>query len=166
MLQASLDASFASSGPHMRSIITGERRVDAETLAGRLRGMSLLVLATTTRDGRPIAGPVDGIFHRGSFHFGSARNSVKARHIATRPHVSATHLPAEEFAVTVHGRAVPIDVRAPEGASLRANLLEIYVPRYGAAWEHDFLDGGSDPDRAPVYWRIVADRIFTFQMDH
>jgi hypothetical protein len=27
--------------------------------------MRLLVLATTTRDGRPISGTVDGFFHRG-----------------------------------------------------------------------------------------------------
>jgi hypothetical protein len=71
--------------------------------------------------------------------------------------VSATHLPGEELAITVHGRAVPVDVSADAGSGLRHALLEIYVPRYGTEWEQ-FLDSG------PVYARIDADRMFTFAM--
>lgn len=119
--------------------------------------MTLLALATAGRDGRPVVGPVDGIFLRGRFHFGSSPDSVRARHIAARPEVSATHLPGEELAVTVHGRAAPVDVGAPEGAELRQTLLGIYVPRYGAEWE-DFLDSGV------AYWRIEAERMFAFWM--
>jgi len=117
--------------------------------------MRLLALATVTADGRPIIGPVDGIFLRGSFHFGSAPSSLRARHIGARPQVSATYLPGEELAVTVHGRAVPVDTKAPEGAELRETLLEIYVPRYGSDWEQ-FLDADT------LYWRIEAERVFTF----
>ena len=47
--------------------------------------MCLLALATVTADGRPIVGPVDGIFYRGSFHFGSAPDSVRFRHIRPAP---------------------------------------------------------------------------------
>jgi nitroimidazol reductase NimA-like FMN-containing flavoprotein (pyridoxamine 5'-phosphate oxidase superfamily) len=157
VLQQLLDRSFAAAGPHLLSIITPERRVGASELVARLTGMTLLVLATVTADGRPICGPVDGIFYRGSFHFGSSPDSVRFRHIRARPHVSATHLPAEEFAVTVHGRAIPVDVGAPEGAGLRETLLEVYTPRYGENWE-EFLDSG------PVYARIDAERMFTFRM--
>jgi hypothetical protein len=153
-----LDRSFQSGGRHLRSIITPERRVHAEELVQRLEGMCLLVLATVTADCRPIAGPVDGIFYRGAFHFGSAPDSVRFRHIRSRPHVSATHLPAEEFAVTVHGRASFVDVGSPECAGFRQTLLEIYTPRYGAEWETEFLDKG------PLYARIDADKMFTFQM--
>jgi Pyridoxamine 5'-phosphate oxidase len=156
-LQELLDRSFAAAGSHLLSIITPERRVGADELIQRLTGMTLLVLATVTADGRPIAGPVDGIFYRGSFHFGSSPESVRFRHIRARPYVSATHLPAEEFAVTVHGRAIPVDLRAPEGAGLRQTLLEVYTPRYGEEWE-EFLDSG------PVYARIEAERMFTFRM--
>ena len=156
-LQELLDRSFAAAGSHLLSIITPERRVGAGELIQRLTGMTLLVLATVTADGRPIAGPVDGIFYRGSFHFGSSPESVRFRHIRARPYVSATHLPAEEFAVTVHGRAIPVDLRAPEGAGLRQTLLEVYTPRYGEEWE-EFLDSG------PVYARIEAERMFTFRM--
>ena len=114
-LQALLDRSYEHAGPHLLRIHTPERRVSAEELAERLTGMCLLVLATVTADGRPITGPVDGIFHRGHWHFGSAPDSVRFRHIRVRPQVSATHLPAEAFAVAVHGRAVPVDVRAELG---------------------------------------------------
>ncbi len=117
--------------------------------------MCLLALATVTGDGRPIVGPVDGIFYRGAFHFGSAPDSVRFRHIRRRPHVSATHLPGEELAVTVHGRAVPIDVGAEEHADFRRTVLDIYVPRYGPEWEN-LLDSGA------VYARIEADRMFTY----
>ena len=67
--------------------------------------MCLLVLATATADGRPLAGPVDGYFLHGTFWFSSGTRSVRMRHLAARPAVSATHLPGEELAVTVHGRA-------------------------------------------------------------
>jgi hypothetical protein len=111
-LQALLDRSYAAAGSHLLSILTPERRLNAAQAAERLTGMSLLVLATVTADGRPIVGPVDGIFYRGALHFGSAPDSVRFRHIRSRAHVSATHLPSEELAVTVHGRAVPLDLQS------------------------------------------------------
>ncbi len=156
-LQELLDASYAAAGPHLLRIHTPERRLDAAAVAAELTGMRLLSLATVTADGRPRVGPVDGVFLHGSFHFGSAPDSARARHIARRPDVSATHLPGEELSVTVHGRAVPVDVQAAEGAELRSALLEIYVPRYGEEWE-EFLDGET------AYWRIEAERMYTFHM--
>jgi hypothetical protein len=154
-LQELLDRSHERAGPHLRRIITPERRLTAEQVSERLTGMCLLALATVTADGRPIIGPVDGIFFRGAFHFGSAPDSVRFRHIAKRPHVSATHLPGEELAVTVHGRASVVDIKP--GSEFRQALLEVYVPRYGEGWEK-FLDSG------PMYARIDADRMFTFAM--
>ena len=156
-LQALLDRSMAGAGAHLRSIITDQRRVGAAELCERLQGMCLLVLATASSDGRPLAGPVDGIFYRGAFHFGTGGDALRLAHIRRRPHVSATHLPGEEFAVTVHGRAAPVDLAAPEHAGFRSCLLEVYVPRYGPEFE-EFLDGG------PVYCRIDAARMFSFQM--
>jgi uncharacterized pyridoxamine 5'-phosphate oxidase family protein len=156
-LQALLDRSYATAGAHLVRIHTPERRLGAEEVAERLTGMCLLALATVTADGRPIVGPVDGIFYRGAFYFGSSPDSVRFRHIAARPQVSATHLPGEELAVTVHGRAVPVDVRSSENAGFREALLGVYVPRYGPEWE-EFVDSG------PVYARIDADRMFTFSM--
>jgi len=152
-LQELLDRSYETAGQHLRRIITSERRLTAEQVAERLTGMCLLALATGTADGRPIVGPVDGIFFRGAFHFGSAPDSVRFRHIDARPHVSATHLPGEELAVTVHGRAVPVDIRSDAGAGFRQALLEVYGPD-----REDFIDSG------PRYARIEPDRMFTFHM--
>jgi hypothetical protein len=156
-LQDLLDRSYAAAGAHLLRIHTPERRLSAENVVERVTGMCLLTLATVTADCRPIVGPVDGIFYRGAFHFGSSPDSVRFRHIRTRPHVSATHLPGEELAITVHGRAVPVDIQADEGSGFRRALLEVYLPRYGPEWE-EFLDSG------PVYARIDADRMFTFAM--
>ncbi len=157
-LQALLDRSDAAAGPHLRSIITAERRLSARDLAERLTGMRLLALATVTADGRPLVGPVDGIFYRGSFYFGSSPDSVRFRHLRRRPAVSATHLPGEELAVTVHGSAVFVNVASLEHAGFRQTLLDIYGPRYGPDWEA-WLDSG------PEYVRIAAERMFTFQME-
>jgi uncharacterized pyridoxamine 5'-phosphate oxidase family protein len=157
-LQALLDSSYTRAGDHLLGIHQPERRVEAGELCERLTGMCLLALATVTRDGRPIVGPVDGIFYRGAFHFGSSPDSVRFRHIRQRPSVSATHVPREEFAVTVHGRATEVDVRAPEHDGIRRTLLDIYVPRYGPEWE-TFLDSG------PVYARIEAERMFALLIE-
>jgi hypothetical protein len=83
--------------------------------------------------------------------------SVRFRHLRKRPQVSATHLPAEELAVTVHGRAIPLDLHDEQNAGFRRTLLDVYVPRYGPEWE-TFLDSG------PVYARIEADKMFTFHI--
>ena len=154
-LQELIDRSYANAGEHLLRIHSPERRLSAEQLAERLQGMCLLSLATVTADGRPIVGPVDGIFYRGAFHFGSSPDSVRFRHIAKRPQVSATHLPGEELAVTVHGRATPVDTSS---GGFRQAVLDIYVPRYGESWVDDILDAGS------IYARIDADRMFTFHM--
>src|SRR4051812_12245579 len=109
-LQDVIDRSYAAAGPHLLRIHEKSRRLTAEQVAARLQGMCLLALATVTADGRPIVGPVDGIFYKGAFHFGSSPDSARFRHIGRRPQVSATHLPGEELAITVHGRAVPVDI--------------------------------------------------------
>jgi hypothetical protein len=157
-LQALLDRSDADGGRHLRSIITPERRLSAPDLAARLTGMTLLVLATVARDGRPMAAPVDGIFYRGAFHFGSAPDSRRFQHIRRDPRVSAVHLPSEALSVTAHGTASLVDIRAPEHAGFRATVLEVYVPLYGQDYA-DFIDSG------PLYARIDAERMFTFWME-
>ncbi len=149
---------MAGAGEHLRGIITGERRLSAADLAGRLEGMRLLTVATVTADGRPLAGPVDGYFLHGTFWFSSGRNSVRMRHLAARPAVSATHLPGEELAVTVHGRAELLELRDPAAAELRQAMLDWYVPRQGPEFESwlDALDA--------VAARIEPAKMFTFSV--
>jgi hypothetical protein len=158
-LQALLDASAAAAGPHMGSIITEGRRLSAEELSRRLQGMCLLVVGTATADGRPLVGPVDGYLIHGSFYFSSGRESVRMRHLAARPAVSATHLPREELAITVHGRAELFDVNDPATGDLRQAMLDHYLPKQGPAFQ-EWLDSAD-----AVGARIAADKLFTFNMD-
>ncbi|HEY1443578.1 MAG TPA: pyridoxamine 5'-phosphate oxidase family protein [Acidimicrobiales bacterium] len=158
-LQTVLDASMASAGPHLSSIITKERRLDAPQLAERLQGMRLLVLATVTADGRPLVGPVDGYFLHGTFWFSSGTESVRMRHLAARPQCSATYLPGEELAVTVHGRAERLLPMAdPAAAELRQAMLDEYVPKQGPAFEEWLNDANA------IAARIEPERMFTFNM--
>lgn len=86
--------------------------------------------------------------------------------------MSATHLPGEEFAVTVHGRAEFVDVSPDGPGGLRPALLDVYTPRYGEELA-SFLDeigsastsastrtastpSASEPDRGPGAGQWVA----------
>ena len=157
-LQELLDRSAAGAGPHLRGIITDERRLSALRLCQVLSGMRLLVVATVAADGRPLAGPVDGYFLHGSFYFSSGRTSVRMRHLAVRPAVSATHIPGEELAVTVHGRAELFDLRDPDHGELRQAMLDYYLPKQGPEFQ-TWLDGLD-----AIGARIAAEKMFTFGM--
>jgi Pyridoxamine 5'-phosphate oxidase len=157
-LQGLLDRSAAGAGPHLRSIITEDRRLSAEELCGRLTGMRLLVLSTVTADGRPLSGPVDGYLVHGSFHFSSGRDSVRMRHLAIRPAVSAVHLPGEELAVTVHGRAELFELSGPVHGDFRQAMLDHYLPQQGPEFETWLEEGDA------LGARIEAEKMFTFHM--
>ena len=118
-------------GPHLKSIITPERRLSAEDVCRELQGMTLLSLATVNSRCEPIVGPVDGVFFAALFWFGSAENSLRFRHIRARPQVSATHTRGEELVVTVHGVAHEIDKSAGDYEDLKDVLREVY----GAQWD-------------------------------
>ena len=157
-LQQLLDRSAAGAGPHMRGIITEDRRLSAEQLCQKLQGMCLLALATVTADGRPLVGPVDGYLLHGSFYFSSGTDSVRMHHLAARPAVSAIHLPGDELAVTVHGRAELFDISDP-AYGLRQAMLDYYLPKQGPAFEA-WLDGADS-----IGARIVAEKMFTFSLE-
>ena len=158
-LQAMLDHSYEAAGPHLKVVITPERRLSAEQLCERLQGMCLLVLATVTADGRPINGPLDGFFYRGEWYFGSSDDSLRFRHIRKRPPVSATYMPAEEFSVSTHGRATEIDLATHDEGAFRQTMLDYYVERFGEGAGAMFDSPGV------VYARIEAERMYTFYLD-
>lgn len=157
-LQQLLNASADSAGPHMSEIITAERRLSAIEVCVVLQGMRLLVLGTATADGRPLVGPVDGYFIHGEFFFSSGKDSVRMRHIAARPFVSATHLPNEQLAITVHGRAEIFEINDPDLPQLRQAMLDHYLPIAGEGFR-EWVDSGDSYGA-----RIRADKMFTFFM--
>lgn len=156
-LQTLLDTSAATGGAHLRSILTQERRLDAAQLSTLLTGMRLLTVATVTADGRPIASPVDGYFLHGSFWFSTSRRSIRARHLAQRPALSATHVPNERLAVCAHGQAMLFDFPSNETTELRQAMLDHYLPLQGTSFQQwlDTIDDG-------VAVEIHANRLFVF----
>jgi uncharacterized pyridoxamine 5'-phosphate oxidase family protein len=150
-LERLLDESHAGAGSHMRSIFTEERRIPAGELCDLLRGVQILNVATVTAAGEPRVAPVDGLFYRSHFYFGSSLDSFRFRHLASRPQVSASHTRGEELAVIVHGTARIIDPAAPERAQFRDYLIEVYGPD----WESWGAGAG--------YARIHPKKMFTFR---
>ncbi|TCO56990.1 pyridoxamine 5'-phosphate oxidase family protein [Actinocrispum wychmicini] len=150
-LQRLLDESYAGAGTHLRSITTPERRLDAAGVVSHTKGVRVLHLATVTARAEPRVSPVDSLFYRGHFYFGSSPESMKFRHIRQRPQVSGTVTAGEELAITVHGVAVQIDTAAPDQRGLRDYIVETY----GAAWWDEWGAG------AP-YARIDPTKMFTY----
>ena len=151
-LQRLLEESYAAAGPHLLSIHTRERRLTAERLAALLPGVNVLTVATVSAACAPFVGPVDGLFFRGAWYFGSSPDSVRFRHLRARPRISAAHTRGEELAIVVHGVARPVDPAAADHAGFRGYLLEVY----GSGWE----SWGS----GAAYAMIEARRMFTFSM--
>jgi len=147
-LQQLLDETYSTIGEHMRSIHTADRRVTAAELVRILRGVRVLDVATVTAACEPRVGPVDGLFYRGRFHFGSGEESVRFRHLRTRPQISASHTVGETFAVIVHGRAREIDVRAPEQRGFFDYVHEVY-----AQWDEWYPDTGE-----PLPYAVIEPR--------
>jgi nitroimidazol reductase NimA-like FMN-containing flavoprotein (pyridoxamine 5'-phosphate oxidase superfamily) len=154
-LQALLDASHASAGPHLRDVMVPERQLDAEELTRLLIGVQILTVACVTAAGRPLVAPVDGLFFRGCFYFGSSDDSVRVANLRRRPAVSAAHTRGEALAVIVHGDAQFIDLSADEHDRFRRALLDTYLPTFGPEWEQ-FASSA-------VYARIEPHKMFSAQ---
>jgi hypothetical protein len=149
-LQRLLDDSHAAAGDHLKRIFSDERRVSAADLPGHLTGVQVLALATVTAKGEPRVAPVDGLFYRGEFWFGSSPDSLRFRNIRERPAVSATITHGEEFAVVVHGRAVELTLDDPEASGFRDYIAEVK--------DEDFATWAA----GHPYARIEASKMFTF----
>src|SRR6478735_125677 len=153
-VQQLLDDSYAGIGEHMKSIHTPDRRVAADDLGPILRGVRVLDLATVTANCEPRVSPVDGLFFRGRFYFGSGEESVRFRHVRARPQVSACHTIGETFATIVHGRAVEIDVRSSEQQGFLAYVREVYP-----SWDEWYAD------ETPPYARIEPQVMYAYAFE-
>jgi hypothetical protein len=158
-LQALLDRSMQGAGPNLRDVHGQGRSLGAAELCERLQGPLWLVVATVSSDGRPFTAQVDGTFYRGRFYFGvNDPRSLKARHLARNPAISATHIPSDNWVVTVHGRARRADVSRDGGSGIHRVLIDTYRPRYGAGWTDDALTADS------LYFCIEPDRMFDLDL--
>lgn len=151
-LQDLLDSSYARAGDHLRSIWGEDSVLDAEAVSAELRGVEVLDLGTVNPRGEPRVAPVDGLFFRGHFWFGSAENSVRFRNIRRNPAVSgAITRGLETFLVIVHGQAVETDPRGPDADGFADYPREVY----------DF-DWDAELPTAP-YARIDAHTMLAFR---
>jgi hypothetical protein len=151
-----LDRSHARAGTHLRSIFTPERRIAADELVALLPGVQVLNLATVSRACAPRVAPVDGLFYRGRFWFGSAAASVRFVHLRERPQVSASHTRGEELAVIIHGTAALIDAGDPA----HTGFADYYREVYGFGWE--------EWDLPVQFARIDPTHLYTYRVtrDH
>ncbi|WP_052850534.1 pyridoxamine 5'-phosphate oxidase family protein [Streptomyces avicenniae] len=145
-LQALLDASLSRSTSHLRSIVSAERTLDAGQLTRLLTGMCTLALSTVTANGEPRISGVDGHFLHGTWHFGTARDAAKARHLAARPAASAAHLRGEDLGVFTHGTVEVLNPRGGEPAAEWPKFLAYLKDFYG--------DDVFDWDNEVVYYRL------------
>ena len=149
-MQSLLHASYDAAGPHLRAVHSDEARITARQLADTYTAMQVMVIATVSRDGRPFTGPVDSFLYRGSFHFGTSVDAVRARHRTANPEVSGTHVRGEGLVVVVHGR-----VRALRLTGEDAGFAEVTREHYGTGWD-EWDDVAA--------WAIEARRLFAADM--
>lgn len=109
------------------------------------QGIAVLAVASVTAAGEPRVSAVDGHFRHGTWWFGTASTSTKARHWRARPAVSAAWTPRDGLGVFAHGSVEFLDLDDPR----RIELMEYLTELYGVDPE-TFSDTG-DP---PVYMRM------------
>ncbi len=137
---------LSGSTAHLRSIVEG-RTITAAQLTGVLTGMCTLAVSTVTAKGEPRISGADGHFLHGRWHFGTARNAAKARHLAARPAASVAHMRGEDLGVFAHGT---VEEMNPENAETTADWHELL------AYLKDFYgdDDAFDWNHEVVYYRL------------
>ncbi len=130
---------------HLRSIIAG-RTLSAAQLTQILTGMCTLAVSTVTAKGEPRISGVDGHFLHGRWHFGTARNAAKARHLAARPAASVAHMRGEDLGVFTHGTVEILNPADSEPAADWPDVLSYVKDFYG--------DDAFDWDNEVVYYRL------------
>jgi pyridoxine/pyridoxamine 5'-phosphate oxidase len=125
-LQQLLDAAYQRSTEHLRSIITGPRRLDAEALVRVLTGMCTLNVATVTARGEPRISAVDGHFLHARWVFSTAGSAAKARHLRARPAASISYVDGERIGVFTHGTVEFLTPEHPDFAEIEAYLTKYY----------------------------------------
>ena len=157
-LQALLDGSLSRSTAHLRSIFTG-RGLSAAQLTRVLTGMCTLALSTVTAKGEPRISGVDGHFLHGRWHFGTAPDAAKARHLAARPAASIAHMRGEDLGVFTHGTVEILNPADGEPAPDWPGVLAYFKDFYGDDafdWDNEVVFFRLHPHWMTVYARDVV----------
>ncbi|WP_433167408.1 pyridoxamine 5'-phosphate oxidase family protein [Kribbella sp. CA-247076] len=125
-LQALLDAAYQRSTEHLRNIIKGPRRLDADVLVRVLTGMCTLNVATVTARGEPRISAVDGHFLHARWVFSTSGTAAKARHLRARPATSISYVDGERIGVFSHGDVEFLTPEHPDFAEIEAHLTKFY----------------------------------------
>jgi len=125
-MQGLLDAAYARSTQHLRSIIRDQRRLDADELVRVLTGMCTLNLATVTARGEPRISAVDGHFLHARWVFTTSGSAAKARQLKQRPAASISYVDGERIGVFSHGNVEFLAADHPDFAEIEQHLTSHY----------------------------------------
>jgi len=125
-LQRLLDASIGHVNPHMLSIVTPERRLNACQIVRYLDGTKHVAFATVTPTGKPRVSPLDALFIHGRFVMGTGAGASRVANLRANPACSAVHMDGDRIAVTVNGTIEWIERGSAEDQEIVALWTEIY----------------------------------------
>lgn len=112
-LQRLFDRTLRTANPHMRSIVSPERRLTAGQVVAYLQGTKHVVFATVADD-VPRASPLDALFIHGRFTMSTGQRASKVRHLRANPACSAVHMDGDRIAVVANGRVEWIERDHPD----------------------------------------------------
>lgn len=113
-LQRLFEAHLERANPHMRGIVTPERRLSARQVVRHLTGTKHVAFATVSSRAEPRVSPLDSLFIHGRFTLGTGVQATKLRHLRRNPACSAVHMESDRIAVAVNGSVEWIPRDHPE----------------------------------------------------
>ncbi|MEU4197956.1 pyridoxamine 5'-phosphate oxidase family protein [Kribbella sp. NPDC026611] len=137
-LQDLLDASYAQSTQHLKNIIKGPRKLDAEELTRFLTGMCTLNLATVTAKGEPRISAVDGHFLHARWVFTTSGSAAKARQLKRRSAASVSYVDGERIGVFSHGAVEFLGTDHPDFQEIEEHLVNHYGSS-PSSWADDIV---------------------------
>jgi len=128
-LQVLLDRTLDRANPHLTSIVSPERRLNASQVAIYLQGTKHVAFATVNERGEPRVAPLDGVFVRGRFTVSTGARAARLRHLRANPACSAVHMDGDRVGITVHGHARLLE----EGDDGVDELDRVWTEVYGSS---------------------------------
>jgi uncharacterized pyridoxamine 5'-phosphate oxidase family protein len=108
-LQELLDRTLARANPHLSSIVSAERRLNARQVVRYLQGTKHVAFATVNERGEPRVAPLDGVFVRGRFTVSTGARAARLRHLRANRACSAVHMDGDVVGIAVNGHAAILE---------------------------------------------------------